>query len=827
MDRGASSHWLSWMIWPVSAVLAFAALTLPQQPYTGLMLRGDWVARVETGSPGEAAGIHPGDRLLRDPALSAGPENPLAGAQPGTPLPLLREHGGNIDDVSIVPAQLPVEERRVMAMLLAVASGFLVLGGWLWSERRDRMTRAFFLMCLSFACLIAPFPRFRSSGMTLLYETLYSGITLFLPALMIHFFALFPDSTRVRGLPMRITRIAYGVSAGLFSIEVLLAAAPLLARHALDPLQELLQSMAALWFGLGTLVAIALFVHSYVKARSEDTRRRLRVALAGTLLGFLPLSALVLLRNLFPGVSLPAERGVVMLTLMVPASFAWAAGVHRVFEVRMALRAAVVLGFLLVMSAVVFALGEWLAGAWRPDLGHGIAGGALAFVVFISAMAGPAARALRDLGERMVPDARERSPFAILESRAGVRQASVDAIYAAACETVAEWLRLDGCAALDLAGGPPRLAARAGRTRAPGLDTASATQLRALPGRALPLDGGALESDTVSALEAAGVSWLAPLGTKPVRAVLLLGHRVGGPWVSIPEIQELERFTAHLEVLLENATLRQAASAHGAIHRELSRAHAIQRHLLPRRAPAYATLDCAAAALSSELVGGDYYDFVKAPGRVLTLAVGDAAGKGVPGALMGVWAQACFRGEARRGSGPGQVLTALNRELVSMDQPEAFVALACMRIEVRPAQLIYANAGLTPPLLRRANGSVEILSESGVLLGVTPEARYTDTRVDLEVGDIVVLYTDGLTEARHGEEMFGPDRLAEVLKWNTELKAAEIAKVLLGAVQSFSDQPLDDLTVVVLKQIGVPARAPESAPEDPLKYAREAADASR
>jgi sigma-B regulation protein RsbU (phosphoserine phosphatase) len=163
------------------------------------------------------------------------------------------------------------------------------------------------------------------------------------------------------------------------------------------------------------------------------------------------------------------------------------------------------------------------------------------------------------------------------------------------------------------------------------------------------------------------------------------------------------------------------------------------------------------------------------------------------------------------------VLTALNHELVSMDQPEAFVALACMRIEVRPARLTYANAGLTPPLLRRANGSVEILSESGVLLGVTPEARYADTLVNLEAGDIVVLYTDGLTEARHGDEMFGPERLAEVLKWNAELRAGEIAKVLLGAVQSFSDQPLDDLTVVVLKQIGAPVRSEERVPEIDLK----------
>ncbi|HTM57501.1 MAG TPA: SpoIIE family protein phosphatase [Candidatus Udaeobacter sp.] len=822
MDRGASAH-LSWMLLPVCAILALAALSLPRQPYTGLLLRGDWVARVEPQSPAARIGLVPGDRVLRYPPSNAGPQNPLATAVPGRPLVLLRERAHRLDEVTLVPVPLPVDERRWMALLLAVASGFVVLGGWVWSERRDQLTRTFFLMCLAFACLIAPFPRFGSPTASLIYETIYSGISVFLPALLVHFFALFPRSDRARGAAGRLTSASYGVAIALFGVVVLLALAPLVTRKALEPAQEFLQSIAALWFAAGAMIALALFLRSYFLASDEDARRRLRVALAGTLLGVGPLAAVVLLRNLFPGVSLPGERGAVVLTLLVPASFAWAAGVHRVFEIGMALRAGAILALLGLMAALVYVAGEWLAAAWRPDLGSGIAGGALAFVAFVAAIAGPAAAWLRALGERVVPLRRERSPLEILELRGDIRRGPADALLLAGCEAVAEWLRLDGCAAIELSG-PPRLVARAGRTRAPDLDAAAATQLRALPETPGAVADALIEEKPRQALEAAGVSWIAPLGHAPARAALLLGHRLGGPWLSVPEVHELERFAAHLEVLIENVTLRAAATMHGAMDRELSRAHAIQLHLLPRRAPLYPSLDCAAAALSSEPVGGDYYDFVKAPGRVLTLAVGDAAGKGVPAALMGVWAQACFRNEARRGAGPGQVLTALNRELVSMEQPEAFVALACMRIEVRPARLIYANAGLTPPLVRRADGTVLELTESGVLLGITPQAQYVDTAVDLEAGDIVVLYTDGLTEARQGDEMFGTERLAEALEGCAERRASDIVRTLLQAVRAFSDQPLDDVTIVVLKQTTVPVRSAIPALQKTLKWRPAPAD---
>jgi serine phosphatase RsbU (regulator of sigma subunit)/MFS family permease len=821
MERGASSHLLAWLTLPVCTLLAIAALTLPRQPYTGALLRGEWVAKVESGSPAARAGLESGDQVRAYPRADIGPQNPLANAAPGEPIRLLRERPGHLDEITLTPEPLPADERRVMALLLAVASGFVVLGGWVWSERRDRMTRSFFLMCLAFACLIAPFPRFRSSSASLLYETLYSGISVLLPALLVHFFALFPESDRPRGRLASITRIGYSVAFVLFAFAIALALVP---RGRAEAAQELLQSVAALWFAAGTLIALSLFVRSYVLARADDTRRRLRVVLIGTVLGIGPLAALVLLRNLFPGVSLPAERAAVVLTLLVPASFAWAAAVHRVFEVRMALRATLVIAILAVAAGLVYAAGEWLAAAWRPDFGGGIAGGALAFVAFMAAVAGPAARGLRALGERMVPDERHLTVAAIFERRIAGKRGPVDVLLEAGCEAIAVWLRLDGCAAVELAGGPPRVAARAGRTRAPVLDALAATQLRLLAGDVIALPDAALDAGGRSALESAGVHWLLALGDSPARGVLLLGKRLSGPWLSVPEMHELKRFAAHLELLIENVTLRQRASAHGAMDRDLIRAHDIQLHLLPRRMPAYPSLDCAAAALSSEPVGGDYYDFVRTPGRVLTLAVSDAAGKGLAAAMMGAWAQACFRNEARRGAGPDQVLTALNRELVSMEQPEAFVALVCMRIEVRPARLHFANAGLTPPLLRRTDGTLRELTGGGTLLGVTANAEYRSEIVELEAGDVVVIYTDGLTEAMRGEEMFGPERVAEVLNANADRRANEIMRALFDAVRSFTDQPLDDVTVVVLKQLSVPVRTAPPALQKSLKWGAAHAD---
>src|SRR5436309_2358369 len=720
MDRSSSSLLLSWLLVPVGAILVESALSLPRQPYTGLLLKNALVAEVIPGSPADRAGLLPGDRI-EIPAEQRGrrfQRRPLEDAVPGRPLELQRLRGVERRRVWLVPDPLPDGERRVMAALLAVASGFVLLGGWVWSERRDRLARALFLLCLAFAWLLAPLPRWSAPALALLHDAILTGITLFLPALFIHFFALFPES-RARGPLSASVGAGYAVATLLYVPSLIPIAFQTIGLPPAQTLGDVVQAAGALWFAAGLLTALGLFATSFRRAGSADARRRLRVAFAGTLLGSAPLAAAIAVRNLSPGTAVPGERWAVVLTLLVPASFAWSTVVHRIFDFRVALRAAAVIVLLAAVGAVVYGIGEWLAATWWPDLGAGIAGGALAFVALAACLAGPSAPWLGSLGARVVPGDE--------------------------------------------------------------------------PGPLVSLSGSGM-----------------PPGAPAAEA----GSAAG------------ERFADRLAVSLENAALRREATARGALQRELMEAGAIQAHLLPRRAPVCPTLDCAAAALSCEPVGGDYYGFVEGEGRDFTLVVGDAAGKGIPAALLLAQVQARFRGEARTATSPGDLMSALNLELVRFDQPEKFVGLLCARVEVRTARVWFANAGLTPPLVRRRDGRFEEILMGGVLLGVSPHASYPDACVEMSAGDIVLVHTDGLTEARCGDELFGTERVREVLERARHLRAADILEALLAAVRAFADRPLDDLTVVVLKQLTDPVPVPRTrqASQEPLKWRPAAAD---
>jgi len=828
MDRGATAHPLSWLLAPVAGALIASALSLPGQPYTGLVLREDRVIQVSPGGPGARAGLRAGDRLSARRPDRAGwrwTQSPTASATPGVPLRLDRRRDGVTRPVWLVPDPQPAGERRMMAVLLLVASGFVLLGSWVWSERRDRLTRPFYLLSLAFAWLLAPVPRFAWPPLAALYELLYGGLQLLLPALFIHFFALFPEPRAPRGRMAAGVAAAYAVAALLFA--GCLVAFVLRARDhpALEPVLAVLQGAAALWFAAGMLAALVLFVSSYHRAGTADARRRLRVALAGTVLGLAPLAALIVVHGVAPALEVPGERWAVVLTLLVPASFAWAVAVHGIFDFAVALRAsAAALGLILVAAGAWLAW-EWLAAAWWPGQGAGVSGAALALVALGAALAGPSRPWAHALAARLL--SLEHPPSldaAVAHANGDRRGGDAATLLGHACDALSAALKLDGCAALRVADGALHPVAARGRS-AMAPEPGSAL-VEAVAGRTGPLaaDDASLPASERGALEAAGVQWVLPVGAPRPAALLLLGRRLAGPWLGAHEADDLERMAGHLAVALENLSLRDAARSLGDRDRELERAGAIQTHLLPRRAPVFPTLDCAAATLSTEPVGGDYYDFVRRSDREFTLVVGDAAGHGVPAALVLAGVQARFRAEAGRGRDPSDLLRALNQELVDLEQPATFMGLLCARVDVRHGRLWIANAGLTPPLLRRRDGRWEELDGGGILLGVSDQARYRDRCVDLRAGDVAVIYTDGLSEARSGEELFGPDGIREVLDRHAHERAGRILEALVARVRGFAGRPLDDLTVLVLKQLADPLPVGSRPVENPLKFALLPAD---
>lgn len=235
---------------------------------------------------------------------------------------------------------------------------------------------------------------------------------------------------------------------------------------------------------------------------------------------------------------------------------------------------------------------------------------------------------------------------------------------------------------------------------------------------------------------------------------------------------------------------------------ELAVARRIQQDLLPKSMLPAVGLEVVGANHPCFEVGGDYFDyFPLADGRI-ALAIADVAGKGVGAALLMSNLQAILRSECARGTAVPQVPTQANRQLMeSLAGNSKFVTFFYGALDPVARRLYYSNAGHNPPLVVRADGRIEELASGGLILGVFPLAEYEEGTVDLESGDVVVLFTDGVTEAESRHGLYSDERLQELLRRERGRSAKEIAEAILSDVDAFSHgrHQTDDVTVVVVK----------------------------
>jgi serine phosphatase RsbU (regulator of sigma subunit) len=809
---GRQQGWLLLAIPPALLVL-LALVRAPNLSHTGLTLREDWVLSVAPQSPAARAGLAAGD-LIEVPG--PGPHairlrEAMRTLEPGRPKALIVRRGTSVRSAVLIPEPAPPSTVRYVSMLAWLAAGFLALGVWVLERRGDRLGRVFFLLCWAFALVLCPLPRFPSLAWLVAYEALYPVVTLLLPALFIHFFTLFPQ--RESGSSPRPAGVtaAYAVSGLLGAASIALLVHSLSSPLPVRESSALLQAVSASYFALALLGALGLFARSYLKASSDDIRRRLRVVLIGTALGVAPVAAAVLLRNLAPHLYYPGDRWAPLALVLIPASFAYAIAVHNIFDFRVALRFSVTyLSLAALIGALYLLVRPWVARAF-PDAPPAQLLTAVGFLVALASLAGPVRPWIQRLSERLVPPEEESPTAALLEALPAEPAGHSEEVVAGAARALQRGLRLAGCGALVFEPEGARWLGWWGNGVRP-TPVFSAALHAALEARRQPtaveeLEGVELGVSDRAALDGIGATLLVPLvSADHVRGALVLGPRLSGGWLSPKERQALGAFARQASVALENAILHRADRRHGELQREMAAARTIQTHLLPQRAPVFATLDCAAVTHSCEQVGGDFYDFVETGPREFAFAVGDCAGKGVPAALLLATVQAGFRREAVTQASPGELLGRLNRQLAVHAQPERFVCLFCARFEVRAARLSYANAGLPPAQLRRADGSWCSLEESGLLLGVRTEAGYPESGLALGPGDLLVLATDGLTEARRDDELFGLSRLREVVDASAGLRAPRICDALIRAAREFtSDDRLDDLTIVVMRQLAPPA----------------------
>ncbi|MGD9898920.1 MAG: PP2C family protein-serine/threonine phosphatase, partial [Calditrichaceae bacterium] len=222
--------------------------------------------------------------------------------------------------------------------------------------------------------------------------------------------------------------------------------------------------------------------------------------------------------------------------------------------------------------------------------------------------------------------------------------------------------------------------------------------------------------------------------------------------------------------------------------------------------PRFDGYDIAGQSIPAKDVGGDYYDFIKVDESQLAICLGDVSGKGIPAALLMSNLQATLRGQTMMlESGPRECIGRSNQLIFRSTDLDKFATLFYGIIDNKSNNLIYTNAGHDIPFLLRADRECSRLMTGGIVVGFVEKYSYDQERVSFDLGDVLILYSDGLTEAMNeDEEEFGEQRLYEVVQKNRNLSAAELIQVIMKNIYEFSSEStqMDDMTVVVVRRTG-------------------------
>lgn len=284
--------------------------------------------------------------------------------------------------------------------------------------------------------------------------------------------------------------------------------------------------------------------------------------------------------------------------------------------------------------------------------------------------------------------------------------------------------------------------------------------------------------------------------------VLELLNKHAGSFTAADE-RAISHLSNHVAVALEKARLHRESLVKQRMERDLELARSVQQGLLPEHSPQVEGFEFGVTHAPSQMVSGDYYDFITLNHQALLIVIADVEGKGVASALVMANLQATLRALAAHVHSLQQIISSVNKMILTDTRAKKFLSMFVGLLDKRNRALHYVNAGHVQPAVIRADGETTFLTEGGTLIGLFPDSTYERGFMQLRPGDIVVGYSDGITEARdiHGNE-FGVRRLVEAASAERGAPAQQIAQSILGEADRFSrGGPLDDDRLVLILKV--------------------------
>jgi sigma-B regulation protein RsbU (phosphoserine phosphatase) len=799
-----------------------------------------------------AAGARDGDELLavqgRRVAGIAVFGEALAAARPGDVLQLAlrsREGDGLQPERAVQLTLRAHGQGDLLGLIFFVIMPFfcLLLGFWVAAVRpRDPLAWLLLALMLSFTAFPHPGvetwgPIWRDLGQ--IYRTGFN-ITWALGMMLfgIYFPAPFAPDLRPRwwdwckwviGVPLAVLAVPSMIE-GVGELENLASVMPL---ERLDTYSNALVSLLS-YAGVG--VFFASLGTKMGLAGSKDAKRRLRLLFWGANVSLSPIFVLtiiahykhVIIEAAVPKwVSAPAS----LLLFLFPVTLAYVIVVHRAMDVRVVIRqglqyAVAKSGIRLLRLAVGFALGAAVLGALK-----GVDRGGLTFYAIIAvgvAVWFGLRHGLEWLhawtDRRFFRDAYQAEQI-LSELSDSVRSiGETTSLLVTVAERIAESLHVARIAVLIDGSGPYRPAYALGYPEVPDVTfPPNAVTVRQLGREGNPLRvyfdnpnswvnrSPELTPEERAQLELLESELLLPLTLKDklLGFVSLSQKRSEEPY-SGGDLRLLKSVAAQTGLALENsrltATIAEGMARREKLNRELEIAREVQERLFPQRLPPVPGLDYFGKCRPALGVGGDYYDFLALPGGKLGIAIGDVSGKGIAAALMMASLEASLRAEAMRGTDDlCTLIQSVNHLVFDATAENRYATFFYAQYDPSPRRLTYVNAGHNAPMLFRRSGGGGgplRLEATGTVVGLLPDPPFQQAGLTLQPGDVLVAYTDGVTEAMNSaDEEWGEDGMIATMGRADGVCAAETVERIIGAADSFAAgaQQHDDMTLVVLR----------------------------
>jgi sigma-B regulation protein RsbU (phosphoserine phosphatase) len=290
-----------------------------------------------------------------------------------------------------------------------------------------------------------------------------------------------------------------------------------------------------------------------------------------------------------------------------------------------------------------------------------------------------------------------------------------------------------------------------------------------------------------------------------LKGVLTLTNKKDGKQFSDEDQRLLAIIASQSAQVIENARLNEREKQLVKMQEEVRLAAKIQTELLPRAAPVVEGYEIVGTNIPAQVVGGDHYDFIPIDHDRLAICLGDVSGKGLPASLLMANLQATLRSQTLSSLPPKECVQRTNTLLFHSTSAEKYATLFYCVLDSETHQLAFTNAGHEYPLLVSRDGAVRQLETGGIPVGMQEDFPYEQESVSLQPDDLVVMCSDGITEALNpNEEQFGAERFADAILKHRDRSAKELIAAIIEAAKfhAGSTPQMDDMTLVVIKRKG-------------------------